>query len=284
MARPFRSLSEGVHRHKLLLVGLLVVVVLIVGGLVALKLRYGGRTVPFAKHVTAPLLPSSALQVAAVLDEAPGILAVSAGGRLFFNYHPEGRPEVKVAEWTGGRAVPWPNDEFQHERGAGEPYFDQVFSIRVDRQNRLWTLDMGFHGLRQPRLLAFNVSSGELVHQWDIPRELAGLGSYVQDMQIDPEGRYVYIADLGALNEHAAILAYDSRTRRGRRLLEDHPSVLAKPYTINAGGKLMDLLGGLYKMHPHIDPIALDRRGEWLYYGPMSGGRLYRIRAADLNN
>src|SRR6185295_2503726 len=206
MARPFRSLSERVHRHKLLLVGLLVVVVLIVGGLVALKLRYGGRTVPFAKHVTAPLLPSSALQVAAVLDEAPGNLAVSAGGRLFFNYHPEGRPAIKVAEWIGGRAVPWPSDEFQRERGPDEPYFDQVFSLRIDRQNRLWTLDTGFHGLRQPRVLAFDLAGGKLVHRWDIPRELAGLGSYVQDMQIDPEGRYVYNAELGEKKEQEAIL------------------------------------------------------------------------------
>jgi sugar lactone lactonase YvrE len=270
--------------RKILLAILLLVVALLAVGLLTLKLRYGGRTVPFASRATPPVLPASALQVAAVLDEAPGNLAVSAGGRLFFNYHPEGRPAIKVAEWTGGRAVPWPNEELQRQRGPDEPYFDQVFSLRIDRQNRLWTLDMGFHGLRQPRVLAFDVASGRLVHRWDIPRELTGLGSYVQDMQIDPQGRYVYIADLGALNGHAAILAYDSRTGRGRRLLEDHPSVLGKPYVISARGKVMDLLGGLYKMHPHIDPITLDRRGEWLYYGPMSGARLYRIRARDLND
>src|SRR5262245_22499902 len=117
--------------RKVLLVFLLLIVVLIVGGLIALKLRYGGATVRFASHATAPLLPASALQVAAVLNEAPGNLAVSADGRLFFNYHPEGRPEIKLAEWTGGRAVPWPNAEFQGERGPGEPYFDQVFSVRI---------------------------------------------------------------------------------------------------------------------------------------------------------
>nr|MDJ0875900.1 L-dopachrome tautomerase-related protein [Desulfobacterales bacterium] len=33
-----------------------------------------------------------------------------------------------------------------------------------------------------------------------------------------------------------------------------------------------------------INPIAIDKKGEWLYYGPMHGRSMYRIRTADLRN
>jgi len=33
-----------------------------------------------------------------------------------------------------------------------------------------------------------------------------------------------------------------------------------------------------------VNPIALDHEGRWLYFGPMSGTRLYRVRTADLRN
>ena len=39
---------------------------------------------------------------------------------------------------------------------------------------------------------------------------------------------------------------------------------------------------GLIDLRIGVDSIALDRDGDWLYYGPVSGGRLYRIATAAL--
>jgi sugar lactone lactonase YvrE len=242
----------------------------------AIWTRYGGRTLPFPDRSTPPLIVNPQIEVVAQLDGPPGNLAVAPNGRIFFSFHPEGRPPVKVAEWKDGHAAAWPSADY--------PLFDCPLSLRIDRQGRLWSIDNGFHGLRQPRLLAFDIASGKLVHQWDIPRSIAGLGSFVQDMQIDPEGRYVYIADIGLAAKKPAIIVYDSTTRNAHRVLENHWSTEARPFKIMVNGHALSLLGGLYPFHPALDSIALDDAGEWLYYGPMSHETLYRVRTSELKD
>ena len=253
---------------------LALLVLALAGFLIWVKVTYGGAVTPFPDRSTAPLLPASAVETVAELPEAPGNLAVSADGRVLFNFHPEGRPEMKVAEWVDGKAVPFPDASFG--------LFETPFSLRIDRQGRLWALDTGFHGLRHPRLLAFDLATRTLVHRWDIPGDAAGFGSYVQDFQVSPDGGHVFLADLGVVSRKPALLVYDVGRNIGRRLLERHPSVLDRPFLIDAKGTKMLLLGGLFAMHPALDSIGLDAEGRWLYYGAMSGERLYRVRTKDL--
>ena len=268
---------------KILLRTLVCLIVLAVTFIALIKVRYGGDTVPFADRSTEPMLPSSALEVVATLPEAPGNIAVSKTGRVFINFHPEGNPEgMKVAELVNGQPVAFPNEEFQKSRGWGQPYFNTVFSLRIDSKNRLWTLDPGFHGLGTPRLLAFDLDSRQLVHQWDMPSDVAGTGSYVQDFQVTSDGGFVFLADVSAMSLHPALIAYDVIKKEGRRVLEDAPSVVGGNYTIVAHGREMSLLGGLYKMHPGVDSIALDHRGVWVYFGPMSHDTMFRVPAEDL--
>lgn len=261
----------------------LFLIVLAVALVVVMKVRYGGDTVPFPDRSTEPMLPSSALQVVASLSEAPGNIAVSKSGRVFITFHPEGHPAgMKVAELVRGKPVPFPNAEFQQSRGSGEPYFDKVFSLRIDNQNRLWTLDTGFHGLSKPRLLAFDLDSGELVHQWDMPHDVGGIGSYVQDFQVSGDGRFVFLADVSAIGLSPALIAYDVRQKDGRRVLEGEPSMNGGNFTIAAYGHVLSFFMGLYKMHPGVDSIALDHRDVWMYFGPMSHETLFRVPADDL--
>ncbi len=260
---------------KKLLLGFLLAAGLLLGVLAAtVRIRYGGPVVSFPPRTTLPLLPASAVEKVAVLPEAPGNIAVSAEGRVFFNFHPEGRPALPVVEWVDGKADPFPDAAFD--------LYDNVFSVRIDRQGRLWTLGTGFHGLRPPRLLAFDLATRKVVHRWDVPRDVAGLGSYVQDFQVSPDGKHVYLADIGVLSKKPALLVHDVDAMTGRRLLEGDPSVTDRPYLIDAKGTEMLLLGGLYPMHPALDSIGLDAGGEWLYFGPMSHETLFRVRTRDL--
>ena len=41
---------------------------------------------------------------------------------------------------------------------------------------------------------------------------------------------------------------------------------------------------GLATLRIGVDSIALDKRGEWLYYGSVTGDRMYRIATKDLND
>ena len=241
-----------------------------------MKVRYGEATTPFPDRTSTPLIAGNALEVVATLDEPPGNIAVADDGRVFFTYHPEARPELKVLELVNGKPVPYPNAEWQKK-------FVTPLSVRVDRQQRLWVLDLGFHGFKHPHLFAFDLRDGKLVHEWIMPRDIAGIGSFVQDFQVDAEGRKIYLADASIVAKHPALIVYDTQTKSAQRLLEGHPSVTDHPYRIVARGTLMEYFGGLYKMHPALDSIALDARGEWLYYGAMANGALWRMRTSDFH-
>ncbi len=229
-----------------------------------------------------PVLPTEALEEVVALDYPPGNVAVAADGRVFFTLHPDGEPPEKVYELVDGSPHPYPDMAFQHKRKQG-PFFDTVLSLRIDRQNRLWTLDFARFGRGIPRLLAFDLATGRVVHEYRFPAKIAGFGSMVNDFQVDPDGKHIYIAETSPLVHHPALIVYDIEAHKSRRLLDRDRSVIAHNFVIHAPGRDM-LLYGIYNLRIGVDSIALDRNGEWLYYGPVSGDRLYRIRTRDLNN
>ncbi len=246
---------------------------------VALKLRYGGGEA-FPDRSEQPQWPASVLEKVADLDAPPGNIAVSADGRVFITLHPEARPEIKVAELVNRRPQPYPDLSFQ--TGSGNPrYFRSVLSLRIDRFNRLWTLDNGHHGLEPGRLLAFDLASGQVVHEYVFPKAIAGLGSHLNDFQVSPDGQFIYIADASFFALTPALIVYDVARQTARRLLEGHPSVTAEKYLPVVQGRPMEAFG-LVAIRPGVDSIALDTRGEWLYFAPVSNNHMYRIRAADL--
>jgi sugar lactone lactonase YvrE len=227
-------------------------------------------------------LDASALEVVADLEYPPGNIAVSASGRVFATLHPDGRPPIQVVEIVDGEAVPYPSEEWQRESDE-VPYFQSILSLRVDRQGRLWVLDFARFGRGQPRILAFNLSTNELVHEYDFPREVAGLGSMLNDFQVSPDGSTVFIAETSPILHRPALIVYDTETFSSRRVLDRHQSVMPQNYIIQTPGRDMRIYG-LVTMRIGVDSIALDRSGEFLYYAPVSGDRMFRIRAADLQN
>lgn len=240
----------------------------------------GGRRLE--DRTTAPTLAGSMLERVVDLDYPPGNIAVSRSGRVFFTLHPDGGPPVQVVELKNGEIVPYPNDAFQRATGE-ELAFQTILSVRIDRQDRLWVLDYADYGIGQPRILAFDLATDQLIHRYDFPRSVAGYGSMLNDFQVGPEGEKIYIADASPILHSPAIIVYDTVKRTSRRLLHKDWSVTAKDYVIQAPGRDMVVLG-IYTMRIGIDSIGLDTRGEWLYYGPLSGDRMYRVRTADLNN
>jgi hypothetical protein len=245
---------------RVLAIGALGLVALTGLAILGLWLRYGGGE-RFEDRTGEPRLAASVLEVVADLDLPPGNIAVSEQGRVFFSFHPEASPPVQVAELVDGTPVPFPDDELQPE-GSDPRRFQSVLSLRIDRQGRLWTLDNAHHGVGQPRLLAFDPDAREVVHEYDFPREIAPLGSHLNDFQVSP--------------------VYDVEAGRARRLLEGGVSVGAEPFVPVVQGREM-LLFGVVAIRPGVDSIALDRNGEWLYYAAVTAQYLYRIRTRDLD-
>lgn len=242
--------------------------------------NYGGSGAAFPKMGEAK--PSIQAEIVATLPEPPGNIAVAPDGRVFFTYHAESRPEIKVLELVDGKPVPYPNLAMQ-TADPDTPSYGAVFNLRIDSRNRLWSIEHGEHGLFGARLVAVDLNTNKPIKQIKLPGTVAGLGSYVQDMQVDPAGRMIYLADIGVFNGRPGLIIVDSETGKARRVLDSHKALMAQPYNVNAQGRVMKPLG-LYWFHPAFDPIALDRRNEWLYVGPMSGKTLSRVRIADLLN
>ncbi len=261
---------------------------LVIAGVVVLALAAvlrmmfgGGRRLDDRSGV--PTIPDTAIELVAELDYPPGNIAVSREGRVFLTLHPDGAPPVKVVELVDGRPVPYPSEAFQRDDDPSRPSFHTVLSIRIDQQNRLWTLDHADFGQGQPRMLAFDLATNELVHQHDFPSDVAGFLSMVNDFQVSPAGDKIYIAEASPIAHTPALLTYDVQTGESRRLLDSHSSVLPEDYLLRVGGRDIDILG-IYTLRIGVDSIALDRRGEWLYYGPVNGDRMYRIAARDLDD
>lgn len=263
---------------KILFGSLLTLLLLLTALLVVLHLQFR-HAEPYPDLNGAPLLPASALQ-AVVRSERPiGNAAVSASGRIFYTIHPESQPDYpKLLEWVDGQAVPFPAAEQQSE------LFDAPLGLVVDDRNRLWLIDPATHGVGRATLVAFDLDSNEMVHRYQFSREVAPVGSFLQDLQVSSDGRWIYIADVGFWPMRPALVVYDSETGRAHRLLERHPSVMPQDYLIRTAIRDMRFIGGLVNMKTGVDGIALSLDDQWLYYGAMNHETLYRVPTAALKD
>ncbi len=240
-------------------------------------IRYGGGR-PYPDLSTTPILNASELEEVLAYPEPIGNVAVSAEGRVFFTVHPESRPQGnRLLEYVDGAAVPYPDVSQQFE------LFDTPLGIAIDQFERLWVIDHGNHGMREPALLCFDLMrDGELILNQKLPPHIAPSGSFLQDLQVSTDGKTVIIADASFWRVNPAIIVYNTETGSTRRVLEGHESVSAENYKIRAGNREMSFFGGVFSLRGGIDGIALGP--EWLYYGAISGSGLYRVRLTDLRN
>lgn len=243
---------------------------------IVLRMRYGGGHY-YPNLMTEPILPKTALETVFSFPEPLGNIAVSANNRIFFTVHPESRPgKNKVMEIVDGEAIPYPSATFQDKN------YQTVLGLCIDEQHRLWTIDHGNHGFGKTRLMAFDLPTNTLVHDHVFPTAIAERGSFFNDLQVSPDGKTVYIADVSFFGKNPALVVYDVTTQQSRRLLEKHSSVYPKDYIIRNPSKDMTFLGGLIALKPGIDGIVIDRKGDYVYYGAMTHDGLFKVRTSDL--
>ncbi len=262
--------------RRALRIALWLLLVLLIVAVLVVRSRYGGGR-PYPDLGGPPILPEDRLETVLAFGEPIGNVAVSSSGRLFFTVHPEARaPGPKLYEWVAGRAVPYPGE------AAQDSLFATPLGLVVDRQDRLWVIDHGRHGFGAPRLLAFDLASAALVHDHRFGRAAAPRGSFLQDLQLSPDGGTVFIADLSFWRRRPALVVHDVASGRDRRRLEGHPALSAQDWIIRTPARTMTFLGGLAAMKPGVDGLAVAPDGAWLAWGAMSHDTLFRVPTAAL--
>lgn len=255
---------------------LLFLLILLLTTTTAAWIRYGGG-VPYPDLTTTPLFDASKLEEVLSYPEPIGSVAVSRDGRIFFSVHPESRPVGnKVLEFVNGAAVPYPS------RPAQQEILDTVQALVVDRYDRLWIVDHGNHGIREPRIVAVDLATDEVLRDQVLDREVAPAGSFLQDLEVSADGQTIVIADASFWRKSPALIVYDVESGDARRVLEGNDSVSAEDYMIRSQGREMEFLGGVLAMRGGVTGLAMGP--EWLYFSAISGSGLYRVRLHDLRN
>lgn len=248
--------------------------------------RIAALLIPFA--LALPPVPTLAepevgtLEVVAELPINPGNLAVTAEGRVFATVHQFRRADAQLIEVLGPDGYrPWPNAAWNGAFGSGPDVLNSVLGIAIDRRGRLWVLDNGLgEPPQRPKLLAFDLGTGEPLYRHDFPPESGPVGSFLNDLAVDDERGFVYIADVGGA--HApALVTVDLAAGTSRRFT-DSPALAAEDVDLVVEGRVIALPGPDGEPRPAriaVNPITLSADGETLYFGAMSGQTWYQVPA-----
>ncbi|MNR76078.1 Major royal jelly protein [compost metagenome] len=223
---------------------------------------------------------AAAVDIVAELPMRPGNVAATKEGRIFATVHPLGKPSgLQLIEITGKKSfVAWPGKQYQNDGvHFTEDRIDTPLGIYRDKHNNLWIIDMGLH-LGKTRAWGFNIASGKLLKRYDLAADIAPKGSFVQDLVVDEERGWMYLADIA----NPGLIALDMKTGQAHRF-SNHPALQAEP----DAKMIIDGKQILFQGKPAevaVNPISLSADGETLYFGAMNGRSWYSLPARRLRN
>lgn len=116
-----------------------------------------------------------------------------------------------------------------------------------------------------PRIWGFDINSGRLEKQIELPSSVAPQGSFIQDLVVDAEMGWIYLADIN----NSALLAVRIEDGYARRF-QGHWSLQAEDGAeIRVAGKHTYFSGKPAKIGVH--PVTISADGKTLFYGAMTG-------------
>jgi sugar lactone lactonase YvrE len=226
-------------------------------------------------------------KILARLSQCPGNVTVTGSGRIIMSQHPFYAPEYSVVEYKGNdRVIPFPNQAMNTRSANSGLTLDSVLGIRTDPDEIVWMLDNGIRSGVTPKLVAWDTRNDQLHRVIYLPPPIAPRNSFVNDFAVDKTHNRIFISD-PAGGSNAAIIVIDLKTGAARRVLQGHASMVPENIDLVIDGRPIQIRneeGNLSRPHIGVNPITEDLQNEWIYFGPMHGLNLYRIRAADLAN
>lgn len=229
---------------------------------------------------------NSNFEVFANLDAGPGNVTATANGRIIMSLHQFYQPGYTVVEYREQALVPFPNPEMSAADSTSALKLDSVLGIRADDNGIVWMLDNGMRSGVTPKLVGWNTRTNRLQRLIYLPAPIAPKDAFVNDLALDISRNHAFISD-PAGGANAALIVVNLVTGAARRVLEGHVSVVPENVDLlidNQPIQVKTASGELLRPHIGVNPITEDLANEWVYFGPMHGLSLYRVKAADLVN
>jgi hypothetical protein len=237
---------------------------------------------PFGKKDT------DELQETTQAPAGPAGLCMLPLGEYIISFHQFFQPQFRVMKLDReGNWLPFPN-EAMNTPGSGDPILlDSVLGIACDSRGIVWMLDNGRRSGTAAKLVAWDTKRNEHFKSIVIDALALSPNSFLTNLALDPVGRYIYIAD-PADGISSALIVVDIQTGLTRRVLERDRSVQMDPgVALKINGQPIEVRrpdGVIATPLTGVYPIAVDRKGEWLYYGPRNGASLFKIKTELLTD
>lgn len=238
--------------------------------LLALPLLFSSNA--FAELTKVVSLPSST---------PPGNIAVGPKGRIFMSVHEFYGPKQKVVEvLKNGKTKPYPDASWSVSEKLGKHGLNGVLGLNVDKNGILWLLD-GATPTSNARLVAWDTQKEALHRVIYLGFPITHAKSFVNDLAIDTTHNAIYITDV-ATPDTSALIVVDLNTGQARRVLSGSQYTAPENIDMVIDGKTVTL--GANPARIGVNPITIDNQHQWVYFAPMTGTSLYRIKTQDLRN
>ncbi len=181
---------------------------------------------------------------------------------------------------------PFPNRAMNTGEGNAPLVLDSVLGVECDKDGIVWMLDNGRRTEKQPKLVAWNTKKKRLHRVIPITEAALVETSFLDDLALDPEEPFIYLAD-PAGGDDAALIVVDLVTGLSRRVLHGDYAVRAGKIGLQMDGQAVVVKrpdGRQVKPLSGVNPITVDKKGRWLFFGPMNSRILYQIETKDLRN
>ena len=221
-------------------------------------------------------------------QQVTGITVDAATGRTFVNFPRwnDGIENSVVEILKDGSHKPYPNADWNSLQlnktdlenldttldksnlflGVQSVYAFENKLYILDTRNAFW---QGI--IDAPRIFVFDLQSNTLEDILILEEGSFALNSYVNDLRIDKENQIIIMTD----SNEPALIIYDLKNRKSKRVLEQHPSTKAEKNHLN-------IAGNIWKNTVHSDGIAFDSKNKIVYFHALTGHNLYAISSQNL--
>lgn len=238
------------------------------------------QALPFGKK-------DKGLEESAQAPCGPGGMTITPDGSYIISCHQFFAPEIKVMRLNeDGIWEPFPNREMNTGEGNAPLVFDSVLGVECDKEGIVWMLDNGRRSEKQPKLIAWNTKKKKLHRVIPITEDALVETSFLDDLALDPEEPFIYLAD-PAGGDDAALIVVDLVTGLSRRVLHGDHAVRSEQIGLQLEGKTLGVRrpdGRWVQPLSGVNPITVDKKGRYLFFGPMNSQILYKVETEDLRN